>query len=160
MARTLESKIVSRSEISRLSEKLKGQGKTIVTTNGCFDLLHVGHIQYLFEAKKCGDVLIIGLNSDDSVKNIKGPKRPIFPEKARALQLAGLESVDYVVIFPDDTPEKLLSLIKPHVHVKGGDYKPEQMPESKVVEAGGGKVKILGFIDGYSSTKILEALRS
>jgi rfaE bifunctional protein nucleotidyltransferase chain/domain len=159
VGRSLDSKIIPLGELKTLSEKLRSQGKKIVTTNGCFDILHLGHIQYLQEAKSLGDILIVGINSDSSVKTIKTPDRPIFPEKVRARQVAGLESVDYLAIFSESTPENFISLVKPAVHVKGGDYKPDQLPERKVVEASGGQIKILKFVDGYSTTKILEKLK-
>ena len=156
--RELESKLVSIKAVETLSQELHKQGKKIVTTNGCFDLLHLGHIKYLREARNLGDVLIIGVNSDPSVRKLKGPDRPLTQQSARALQLAGLESVDYVVIFEEDTPERLLGLIKPAIHVKGGDYLPQNLPERKVVEAHGGKVVCVSLVAGYSTTKILERI--
>ncbi len=134
------------------------QGKKVVSTNGCFDLLHWGHLSYLESAKKLGDLLIIGINSDRSVKALKGPTRPIFPEKVRALQLAALESVDFVFIFDEDTPVTFLEQLKPAIHVKGGDYDPSQLPEREVVEKNGGKVICLPFIDGYSTTSLIQSL--
>jgi rfaE bifunctional protein nucleotidyltransferase chain/domain len=157
--RKLESKVVPLKDVSKLAEKWRAEGKRIVTTNGCFDLLHLGHIRYLQEARSLGDVLLVGLNSDKSVKGLKGENRPLFPENIRALQLAGLESVDCVTIFSEPTPEELLQLVRPAVHVKGGDYRPEDLPEKKVVEKHGGKVHCVSLVEGFSTTKILERLK-
>lgn len=142
----------------KLVEKLKKQNKKIVFTNGCFDILHVGHLRYLIEAKKLGDVLIVGVNSDDSVKRLKGEKRPINCEEERLEMLSGLKPVDYVIPFYEDTPEKLITELKPSIHVKGGDYLKEDLPETKIVESYGGEVKILPFVEGKSTTKILEKI--
>lgn len=159
MLRSLESKVISREQLPGLSRELKSQGKKIVTTNGCFDFLHMGHIRYLMEAKALGDILICGINSDESVRRLKGPGRPVFDEKTRALQLAGLEAVDYIVVFGEATPEKFLSEVCPSIHVKGGDYDPKKLPERKVVEAGGGTVKCLSLINGFSTTSIIQKLK-
>ncbi len=134
------------------------QSKTIVFTNGCFDILHPGHLHYLNEAKELGDVLIIGLNSDASVKKLKGPRRPINDEIFRATMLLGLQSVDAVVIFDEDTPINIISIIKPAIHVKGGDYNIKELPEYSVVKEHGGRVQCLSFIEGYSSTDIINKL--
>ncbi|MBI1861463.1 MAG: D-glycero-beta-D-manno-heptose 1-phosphate adenylyltransferase [Deltaproteobacteria bacterium] len=141
-----------------LSVRLRSGGKRIVSTNGCFDILHLGHIQYLNEARRLGDVLVVGLNSDSSVKTLKGPKRPIHDERTRTLQIAALEAVDYVVVFPETTPESLLEKLRPFLHVKGGDYDPAQLPERAVVEKFGGKVRCLPLVEGHSTTSLLEAL--
>lgn len=154
--RTIRSKVISREQLANICVELKKQGKTLVSTNGCFDVLHWGHIQYLEQARALGDVLICAVNSDASVKRIKGPSRPIHDEKTRAHQLAGLESVDYVVIFDNDTPNEILEQIKPSLHVKGGDYEPSQLPEKKIVEQHGGKVRCLPLVEGFSTTGILE----
>lgn len=158
--RSLQEKIISSSRLTQLARELKSSGKKIVTTNGCFDLLHLGHISYLLEARKLGDVLIVGINSDSSVKTLKGSNRPICSEMTRALQIAGLESVDYVTIFNEQTPEAMLSKIQPSVHVKGGDYLPENLPEKKVVEAYGGKVVCVSMVEGFSTTSLIEKLKS
>lgn len=158
--RSLEEKIIPKDKVAQVSEQLHKSGKKIITTNGCFDLLHLGHISYLDEARRLGDVLIVGLNSDSSVKKLKGPNRPICDEKTRAKQVAGLEAVDYVTVFEEDTPEALLALIKPSIHVKGGDYLPQNLPEAKVVERYGGKVQCLSMIEGYSTTKLIEKMKS
>ena len=146
------SKIVPWDEVDELVSRLRGEGKTIVFTNGVFDLLHVGHVRYLREAKSYGDVLILGLNSDASVRRIKGPRRPIVPESERAEMLAALEYVDYVVIFEDDTPEALIRKVAPDVHVKGGDYSPDDLPEAPLVRALGGRVVVTALVNGKSTT--------
>ncbi len=128
----------------------------IVFTNGCFDLLHIGHVRYLQEAKRQGDLLVVGVNSDRSVKALKGPQRPIQTENDRAEILAALGCVDFTIIFDEETPEKLIRQIKPNVLVKGGDWKIEQIVGSEFVLSLGGEVKSLLFIDGKSTTKIIE----
>lgn len=132
------------------------RGKKIVFTNGCFDLLHVGHIRYLEQAAALGDVLIVGINSDESVKKLKGPTRPIQNENDRAEILASLRAVNHTVIFTEETPYNLISDISPHVLVKGGDWAIDQIVGSDIVLAKGGQVKSLLFIDGKSTTKIIE----
>lgn len=143
----------------QLVEILKSQNKKVVFTNGCFDILHVGHLRYLNEAKKQGDVLIIGVNSDASVKRLKGETRPINNQFDRAEMLSGLKSVDYTVIFEEDTPEELIAILKPSIHVKGGDYKKEDLPETKIVESYGGEVRILSFVEGKSTTNIVKKIQ-
>lgn len=143
----------------RLVEILKSQNKKVVFTNGCFDILHVGHLRYLNEAKKQGDVLIIGVNSDASVKRLKGESRPINNQFDRAEMLSGLKAVDYTVIFEEDTPEELIATLKPSIHVKGGDYKKEDLPETKIVESYGGEVRILSFVEGKSTTNIVKKIQ-
>ncbi|MDY2981077.1 MAG: D-glycero-beta-D-manno-heptose 1-phosphate adenylyltransferase [Fusobacterium sp.] len=143
----------------QLVEILKSQNKKVVFTNGCFDILHVGHLRYLNEAKKQGDVLIIGVNSDASVKRLKGESRPINNQFDRAEMLSGLKSVDYTVIFEEDTPEELIATLKPSIHVKGGDYKKEDLPETKIVESYGGEVRILSFVEGKSTTNIVKKIQ-
>lgn len=135
---------------------LKLQNKKIVFTNGCFDLLHVGHVRYLQEAKKLGDVLVVGVNSDASVKRLKGPTRPVQIEGDRAEILAALGAVDYTVIFTEDTPAKLIEAVKPDILVKGGDWKIDQIVGSDFVLANGGQVMSLQFVDGKSTTKLIE----
>ena len=136
-------------------ENLKGQGKKIISTNGCFDLLHRGHVTYLEAAKKLGDVLVVGINSDSSVKKLKGEGRPINNAQDRALVISALKSVDFVFIFDEDTPIEFLQILKPHIHAKGGDYKVESLPEYPVLRAIGSDVTIIPFVDGYSTTQIL-----
>lgn len=152
-------KIVSLEALPALSKLLKTQGKRLVTTNGCFDLLHFGHIQYLNEARALGDVLLVGLNSDASVRALKGPARPLNREDVRAKQLAALECVDYVAIFSERTPDQFLRLARPAIHVKGGDYRPEDLPERATVEEAGGRVQCLSLVPGYSTTGLIEKLK-
>lgn len=153
-------KIAEREKLDTLSQELKTKGKTIVTTNGCFDILHVGHVRILQEAKSLGDVLIVGLNSDESVQKLKGPSRPINNQADRAELLAALACVDYVTIFGEDTPVEFLHLVKPHVHVKGADYTPDQLAETDVVESHGGKVKILKLVPGRSTTALVAKINA
>ncbi len=142
-----------------LIKKWKQAGDKIVFTNGCFDILHSGHITYLSEAAKLGDRLIIGLNSDASVKKIKGENRPVKSQTCRADILAFMSVVDMIVIFDDDTPLNLISKIIPDILVKGGDWKPEEIVGSDIVLQNGGEVKSLTFLEGYSSSKIIERMR-
>lgn len=153
-------KLVSHDEIEQIAKELKQQNKTIVTTNGCFDILHVGHVRYLQEAKKLGDVLIIALNSDSSVRILKGPTRPINNESDRAEVLAALSCVDYVVIFEEQTPVNLLARIKPDIHTKGGDYNPDNLPETKVILENGGKLEFIKFVEGKSTTNIINKAKN
>lgn len=135
------------------------QQKKMVFTNGCFDILHVGHIRYLQEARKLGDMLVVGLNSDASVKRLKGATRPINEEKDRAELLCALDCVDYVVIFEEDTPYNLISQLQPDVLVKGGDYKPDEVVGKDIVEKRGGYLKLISFVEGKSTTKIIEKMK-
>lgn len=151
--------LIERDKIGEVIENIKRDGKKIVFTNGCFDILHVGHLRYLEEAKMFGDILVIGLNSDASVKRLKGDKRPIVPEYERAEMLLGLKCVDYVVIFEEDTPVELLGEVKPDVHVKGGDYTKDRLPEAEIVERNGGRVEIVSLIKGKSTTNIVKKIK-
>ncbi len=151
-------KIKTRAALAKIIKALRQEEAKIVFTNGCFDILHLGHVRYLREAKKLGDVLIIGLNSDTSVKKLKGPSRPYVSELERAEVLASLEFVDYVVIFPEDRPDELIKVIKPDIHVKGGDYTLNQLPEKKLVEKLGGKVIVIPPIKGRSTTNLVERI--
>ncbi len=135
------------------------EGKRIVFTNGCFDILHRGHVTYLAEARKLGDLLFIGLNSDASVKRLKGPERPINNEADRQYVLSQLKSVDFVEIFTDDTPLELIKKVNPKVLVKGGDWKIDQIVGAKEVIANGGDVFSLNFVDGYSTTNIIHKIQ-
>ena len=134
-------------------------GERVVFTNGCFDLLHPGHVSYLGAARALGDALVVGLNSDASVKRLKGPERPLVPERDRAAVLVALESVDAVIVFGEDTPVRLLRELKPAVYVKGGDYRIEDLPEAKVAAEIGAEVRILPFEVGYSTTALIEKIR-
>jgi rfaE bifunctional protein nucleotidyltransferase chain/domain len=140
--------------------QLRESGKSIVTTNGCFDLIHSGHVRYLFDAAQKGDVLIVGINSDASVARIKGPQRPLQKELDRAYIIAALKSVECAFVFDENDPIRFLSLIKPDIHVKGGDYKPDQLPERAIVEQGGGRIEIVSFLPGYSTTNIVKKILS
>ena len=132
----------------------------IVFTNGCFDVLHFGHVHYLLEAKKLGEILVVGLNSDDSVRRLKGPSRPINGEKERAFVLAALSFVDYVVLFEEDTPENLIKAVRPDVLVKGGDYALDQIVGADFVRENGGTVTTIPFVEGFSSSQIIEQLKT
>lgn len=152
--------IVSRKEIKKISRKLKKEGKKIVFTNGCFDLIHKGHIYLLREAKKLGDVLIVGINSDKSVKKIKGEKRPILKEGERTFIIDNIKGVDYVVLFDEETPEKLIKEICPDFLVKGGDYKKEEVVGKEFVEKSGGRVIIIPYLKNFSTTKLIERIKN
>ena len=154
----IQQKIVSRDFIKENDFKLHQQ--KIVFTNGCFDVLHFGHVHYLLEAKKLGDILVVGLNSDDSVRRLKGPTRPINGEKERAFVLASLAFVDYVTLFEEDTPENLIKVVQPDVLVKGGDYTIDQIVGADFVMRNGGTVTTIPFVEGYSSTQIIEQLKT
>jgi rfaE bifunctional protein nucleotidyltransferase chain/domain len=138
----------------------KTEGKRLVFTNGCFDLLHRGHVEYLAKAASKGDVLVIGLNTDHSVSRLKGPGRPLTDERSRALVLASLQFVSAVVLFDEDTPEKLIAAIMPDLLIKGSDYQPEDIAGSQTVIAGGGKVETIELVAGYSTTALLEKIRT
>lgn len=133
--------------------------KRVVFTNGCFDILHVGHVRYLKEARELGDLLVIGLNTDASVRRLKGPTRPVQNESARAEILAALACVDFVALFDEETPEQLIQRVRPDVLVKGGDYSIATIVGAPFVQSYGGQVKVLRFSDGFSTTSIIEKLR-
>ena len=147
-----------RSGLPVLLRKLKRQGKTIVFTNGVVDILHRGHVEYLARAKSCGDVLIFGLNSDASTKRLKGPSRPIQKQADRAAILLALESVDYVVIFGDDTPDKLIKQIRPDILAKGADYQLSEIVGAEFVQSYGGVVKRIKLTTGRSTTRLARAI--
>ena len=152
-------KVKSLLGLKRIVTNLKKKGKKIVFTNGCFDLLHPGHIYYLKEAKKKGDILILGLNSDSSVRELKGKERPLIPQKNRAELLANFEFIDYITIFDEDTPERLIKQIFPDVLVKGGDYRRKEIVGGKFVAEKGGKVLIIPFLKGHSTTKLIKKIK-
>lgn len=155
----MKNKIKTHEEISKISEELKKQGKIIVTTNGSFDILHYAHINLLEKAKKEGDILIVLLNSDKSIKRFKGESRPIIPQDERAKMLTALECVDYVVIFNEDKPLKTLEEIKPKVHVKGGSFVEERIKEEKeLLESWEGKFKNFELEEGFSTTNIINKI--
>ena len=151
--------ILSKETAAKLIEELKLQGKKVVFTSGCFDILHVGHLRYLNEAKKQGDILIVGVNSDNSVRQLKGEGRPINNEIDRAEMLSGLKAVDFTVIFEELTPIETLEKLKPSIHVKGGDYDKNKLPETATVEKNGGEVRILSFVEGKSTTNIVKKIQ-
>lgn len=160
MARLPELKLLTWENLPEFVTRLRADGKRIVTTNGCFDLLHWGHLQYLSEARALGDVLICALNSDASVHRLKGPTRPIWPERVRALQLAALECVDGVVVFDEDTPIRFLETVRPDVHVKGADYTGRRLVEEDALDKWGGKLHLAGFAEGFSTTSLIERLKA
>ncbi len=150
--------LIERNLIAETCNEIRQSGKKIVFTNGCFDILHVGHVRYLTAAKSFGDILIVGLNTDESVKILKGETRPINNEKDRAEVLLGLKAVDYVVLFGERTAENLVAQVKPDIYVKGGDYTVDKIPEAKIVQSYGGKVELVPFVAGHSTTSIIKAL--
>ena len=140
-------------------KKEKKKGKKVVFTNGCFDVLHLGHVRYLRKAKSLGDILVVGLNTDASVRKLKGPERPLNREKDRAEVLGALECVDHIVLFKESTPDRLIRAVRPGVLVKGGDWKKEEIVGSAFVESYGGKVRSLPFVDGFSTTGLIKRLQ-
>lgn len=151
-------RIVTREELIRIRQDLQKSGKKVVFTNGCFDILHRGHVEYLQKAKALGDVLIVGLNTDASVKRLKGPSRPIVNQEDRAFVLSALSAVDYVTYFDDDTPYELIKAIIPDVLVKGGDWAVENVVGRDIVEGAGGIVKTIEFVPNRSTTSIIERI--
>jgi rfaE bifunctional protein nucleotidyltransferase chain/domain len=152
-------KILDRQAAAHKVEAWKAEGLQVVFTNGCFDILHVGHLQTLSQARAQGDRLVVGLNSDASVSRLKGAGRPINSERDRASLLCGLECVDAVTIFPEDTPVEVISALRPDVHVKGGDYREEDLPEAPVVRAYGGRIVLISLMPERSTTAIIEKSR-
>lgn len=150
------SKITPRNELKATVERLKREGKKVVFTNGCFDILHAGHTRYLREARKLGDALILALNSDSSVRSIKGPMRPIVPEAERAEVVASLDSVDYVTVFDELTPLELIEYLRPDVIVKGGDWAEKDIVGAEAVRKWGGRVAVMPEIEGASTTSIID----
>jgi len=151
--------VVNRCDINTMIETLKSAGNRIVFTNGCFDILHAGHVRYLNEAKKLGDCLIVGLNSDESVRKLKGPSRPINSEEDRAEVLSALSAVDYVVVFSDATAEGLVTELQPAIYVKGGDYNIKDLPEAEIVAQYGGKTILIPEVVGKSSSNIINKMK-
>jgi len=152
-------KIRSAESLKRLRADLRRRGRIVVFTNGCFDLIHGGHVHLFHEAKAQGDVLIVALNSDASIKRLKGPSRPIFPLSERMEVLAALEDIDYVTWFEEDTPRKIIASLLPDVLVKGGDWGPGEIVGAEEVEAAGGRVYRVRYLRGHSSTNIIEKIR-
>ena len=154
----MKQKIKTRKGLLRIMKDLKAKGKRIVFTNGCFDLLHIGHVRYLEEAKAMGDVLVVGVNSDTSVRKLKGPNRPILPEDERTEILSGLGCVDYVTLFDEIDPLKLITSLRPDVLVKGGDWTKEQIVGRDEVERSGGEVFVIPFVKRASTSNLIETI--
>lgn len=152
-------KLKSRDEIASLADQARQDGKTIVFTNGCFDLLHRGHVHVLRQARASGDLLIVGINSDRSVRSIKGATRPILPEIDRVELIAAMEMVDYVVLFDEPDPYQLIAVIKPRVLAKGGDWGGEKIIGADIVERDGGRVTVIPYLKGHSTTALIERIR-
>ncbi|MBL7974656.1 MAG: D-glycero-beta-D-manno-heptose 1-phosphate adenylyltransferase [Candidatus Kapabacteria bacterium] len=150
--------ILSRTELADVCNQLRTQGKNIVFTNGCFDILHVGHVTYLQQARMRGDVLIVGVNTDASVRRLKGESRPVNTEQDRAIVLDALRSVDYVTLFDEDTPLELITALLPNVLVKGGDYTPSTIVGADVVTQHGGTVEVIPLVEGKSTTNIIKTI--
>ena len=161
MAKPTKSKVLTLAQAARWAANARRRRRRIVATNGCFDLLHFGHVSYLQRASKLGDLLVVGLNADESVHQIKGSARPLVAEKYRAAVLAALECIDAVVIFPEKRAHRFLATVQPDVYVKGGDYRPDTLDprERAVLTAIGAKVRILPFVRGFSTTKLIERIR-
>jgi D-beta-D-heptose 7-phosphate kinase/D-beta-D-heptose 1-phosphate adenosyltransferase len=154
------SKIMSHEEAKKEIDRLKAEGKRVVFTNGCFDILHPGHTRYLYTARALGDYLVVAVNNDQSVRAIKGEGRPILPQDARTELLAALSCVDCIVIFSEENPLKVIQYLMPHILVKGGDWKEEEIIGADVVKKAGGQVELIPYIPGFSTTDILEKIRS
>jgi D-beta-D-heptose 7-phosphate kinase/D-beta-D-heptose 1-phosphate adenosyltransferase len=152
-------KILERNDLKDKLEELRKKGKKIAFTNGCFDILHVGHVRYLREAKKTADVLVLALNSDSSVRSIKGEKRPLMNEKERAEILAALECIDFVTIFQELTPLELINYLKPDILIKGGDWPEEKVVGREEIKKWGGRVAIIPEVEGKSTTNIVEKIK-
>lgn len=151
--------ILTWSQAQKLADDCRARGGKVVSTNGCFDILHAGHVSYLAAARQLGDLLIVGINADASVRKIKGPSRPINSEDARAQVLSALRAVDAVCVFNEDTPVEWLKSIRSDVHVKGGDWDPSRMPETPVLAQWGGRVQTLPFVDGFSTTSTIQKMQ-
>lgn len=151
--------LVKREDIRALIDVIHHSGKTVVTTNGCFDILHVGHVRYLEKTKSFADYLIVLLNSNKSVRSIKGPSRPVNNENDRAEILSALRCVDYVVLFDEDSPRDLLDEMKPDVYTKGADYTMDTLPEADIMKKNGTRVEFIDFVEGKSTTKTIEKLQ-
>lgn len=153
-------KLKSLEEIRAIAVSARTNGKKVAFTNGCFDLLHPGHVHVLRAARACADLLIVGINSDQSVKHIKGPTRPVLPESDRCELLGAMEMVDFVVLFNEPDPQNLISAIRPDVLVKGGDWNSEKIIGADMVEEAGGRVVVVPYIKGFSTTEIIERIKN
>ncbi|MEK6540354.1 MAG: D-glycero-beta-D-manno-heptose 1-phosphate adenylyltransferase [Deltaproteobacteria bacterium] len=158
MFNTVKKKVVSISRLKIILRPQRALGKTVVFTNGCFDIIHAGHVRYLNKAKSLGNILLVGLNSDKSVKGIKGEKRPIVPQGERAEVLSGLEAVDYVVFFNESTPIRLIKTVLPDVLVKGADWASHEIVGADIVKANGGRVARVKLVKGRSTTNIIKKI--
>lgn len=155
----MSGKLKSLDELKAITAKARSDGEKIVFTNGCFDLLHRGHLHLLRKAKACGDRLIVAINSDKSIGELKGSNRPILPEADRVELIAALEMVDYVVVFDEPDPYRLIAALKPQVLAKGGDWKAEEIIGSDIVTGTGGRVAVIPYLKGFSTTEIIERIR-
>ena len=161
MTQSTENKVINREEAARWVREMQDRGLRVVFTNGCFDLLHPGHVGYLEEARSLGEALIVAVNTDASVRRLgKGPERPVNPEGDRARVVAALQAVDRVVLFDEDTPLEILTALQPDILVKGGDYRLDEVVGRELIEARGGQVRVLPFRSGYATSRLLERLRS
>lgn len=156
----VRSKLKTLSEVAEIAAQARQKGQSVVFTNGCFDLLHRGHVHILREARASGDLLIVGINSDTSVRSIKGPLRPILPQTDRIELIAAMEMVDYVVLFDEPDPYRVIAAIKPNVLAKGGDWSAEKIVGADIVEQNGGRVAVIPYLPGFSTTEIIERIRS
>ncbi|MPZ75710.1 MAG: D-glycero-beta-D-manno-heptose 1-phosphate adenylyltransferase [Deltaproteobacteria bacterium] len=156
----MSGKLKSLEEVKAIAAQARKDGKTVVFTNGCFDLLHRGHVYILRQAKASGDLLIVAINSDKSVKQIKGPMRPIMPETDRSELIAAMEMVDYVVLFDEPDPYKVISAIRPNVLAKGGDWSTEKIIGSDIVREDGGQVAVIPYLEAFSTTAIIERIKN
>lgn len=156
MLRKAADKIKERHELAQLVEQRRREGERCVFTNGCFDILHIGHIRYLQEARELGDYLVVAINSDESVRRLKGSPRPFVTQDERAEMLAALESVDYVTVYDELTAEAVIRLLRPEIYVKGGDYKPDSIVEAPLVRSYGGQVVTVTLVQGRSTTRLVE----
>jgi len=149
-------RVVDRDELARCLEEPRSHGRSIVFTNGCFDLLHIGHVRYLAEARSYGDLLVVGVNTDASVRALKGPRRPLIPEAERAEMLAHLATVDFVTLFGEPTADALIEVVRPAIYAKGGDVILERVPEAPTVRRLGGTIRIAGKVEEHSTSDIVE----
>ncbi|MFD0787521.1 D-glycero-beta-D-manno-heptose 1-phosphate adenylyltransferase, partial [Micromonospora azadirachtae] len=152
--------VVDADELAAIVEAQRDNGRSVVFTNGCFDVLHRGHVRYLEQARTLGDLLVVAVNSDESVRRLKGADRPVNPVEDRAALLAALSCVDHVVVFEEDSPASLIKIVRPDVYVKGGDYPPEMVPEAPLVRRLGGQVRTLGYVPDRSTSQIIERIRT
>jgi len=146
-------------DLQQAREQYRTDHKSVVFTNGCFDILHAGHVRYLAQAKQLGDILVVGLNSDESVRRLKGAHRPVNPASDRAEVLAGLRAVDHVVVFEEETAENLVKMLRPDVYVKGGDYSLDTLPEASIVASYGGRTVLVPMVEGRSTTNVIRRLQ-